>query len=120
MDIQEVTLEQIEVALYLSVSKELMGVKAEARLDILTDQIVVGVRGFVLGRTQSEVQVKFPSDWKQAIKERFAPKWILAKWPVQYSVYSMKAADIYPTFKPALPDHRVVVITTLNQTYFSD
>lgn len=28
--------------------------------------------------------VRFPKDWREAVKERFAPGWVLARWPVVY------------------------------------
>lgn len=30
-------------------------------------------------------EVKWPADWRQALKERFAPAWFLRRWPVKYA-----------------------------------
>jgi len=29
-------------------------------------------------------QYKWPKDWREAMKERFAPKWLKSRWPVKY------------------------------------
>jgi hypothetical protein len=46
-----------------------------------------------------------PKDWWQAVKERWAPKWFLKKYPVEYTVYTAKA--FYPDIK--IPDHQEYV-----------
>jgi hypothetical protein len=39
-------------------------------------------------------EYRYPSDWKQAFKERWFPKWLLKKYPVKYDVLIPKA--LYP------------------------
>ena len=46
--------------------------------------------------------VTYPADWWQAVKQRFAPAWFLARWPVELAVW--EPFVIYPEIK--LPDHR--------------
>jgi hypothetical protein len=41
--------------------------------------------------------VKYPANWWEAVKERFAPAWALKRWPVRYRVW--EPFVIYPQIK---------------------
>lgn len=44
-----------------------------------------------------EAQIwKMPADWKEAIKERFFPKWLLRKFPVKHAIFKLDVAVLYP------------------------
>lgn len=58
----------------------------------------------VAGRDITTV-VKYPADWKQAFKERWYPEWLLAKYPVQYTVYDARV--LYPSMY--IPEHQPYV-----------
>lgn len=47
----------------------------------LADEISHGVKS-------KEVTVKWPADWVNALKERFAPAWLLSRHPVRYNSVS--------------------------------
>lgn len=42
---------------------------------------------------------KYPRDWKQAFKERWAPGWFLRRWPVIYTEEVFDARLAYPDHK---------------------
>lgn len=44
--------------------------------------------------TQHLKEISYPSDWKEAFKERWFPKWLLQKFPVKYTRYDAKV--LYP------------------------
>jgi len=46
--------------------------------------------------------VKYPRDWKEALKERFLPWWAKRWWPVRYSYVVWEATVLYPLI--SLPD----------------
>ena len=50
--------------------------------------------------TQEDMVHKYPANWKQAVKERFFPKWLKKYYPVQYAF--VWAIHKYP--EVAIPD----------------
>ena len=44
----------------------------------------------------------YPKNWKEAVKERFMPKFLLKWFPVSYTTIEIRAVQLYP--KIALPD----------------
>ena len=93
------TLEKLQIGLEQIVSHELM----DGRVDMSTDNILLGVRMRLRGYIWSEqVEViKYPADWWQALKARWFPKWALRRWPVDYIVYDVRV--IYPDYRVAVP-----------------
>jgi hypothetical protein len=58
-----------------------------SRLSYITEGMILSLRTYVAGnQTHVEVgrNVKRPRNWKEALKERFAPKWYLSSHPVDY------------------------------------
>lgn len=58
--------------------------------------------------------VTYPADWWQALKERFAPAWFRVKWPVRSINVTVSARELFPNFKPALPDEASVLHMNVN------
>jgi hypothetical protein len=64
----------------------------------------------VYGRKHEPVQlIRFPKTWLDAVKHRFAPKWILDRWPVEFAEVSTALDEVYPEIEPSLPDHRAIL-----------
>ena len=42
-------------------------------------------------------EIKYPSNWREAIKERFFPLWLLRYFPVKYKVFNVHA--FYPEYQ---------------------
>lgn len=63
--------------------------------------------GMVRYAEQKCEPVIYPADWWQAVKQRFAPAWFLARWPAKMTIW--EPFVIYPDIK--LPDraHRVQI-----------
>lgn len=51
---------------------------------------------FVATQKLDVVEEKWPKDWLEAFKERWAPKWLLKKYPVQYKRMRVEAKAFYP------------------------
>lgn len=49
---------------------------------------------------QRQCMAEYPSNWKEALKERFAPAWALRRWPVRKTRIDMEV--LYP--EVALPE----------------
>ena len=50
-------------------------------------------------------EIKWPANWIEAIKERFAPEWLKARWPVEYRV--VRVYEMFPEYEwPAYEGHK--------------
>jgi len=58
---------------------------------------------------QRECIVEYPANWIEALKERFAPKWFLRRWPVLRSRVDMEV--LYPRIALPREQHTVKVRT---------
>lgn len=105
IDMKEIGLTKEKFKQHLQISKEMLNEVAD--IDCLVreycDAVVVSFQLHVLGRKNDEI--KHPLDWVEAVKERFAPKWLLKKYPVRYKTY--KVMEYYP--KIAIPREEAVI-----------
>ena len=40
--------------------------------------------------------IEYPANWKEAVKERFAPRWFKRRWPVKKITHRYNARILYP------------------------
>jgi len=69
---------------------------------VIADQIVIAVRGFMLGDELERVSASWPANWWEAVKSRFLPEWAKKRWPIRYERIMLEAKALYPKMK--LPD----------------
>ena len=55
-----------------------------------------------MGREIERIECRWPADWWEAVKQRWFPKWMLKRWPVQEEVRRLTARELYP--KVVMPD----------------
>lgn len=71
------------------------------------DEFARGIRATITGYIWSEKlgkhKVSYPRDWWEALKQRFAPRWLLRKWPVQFTIVVLEARALYPDFQCSVP-----------------
>lgn len=53
--------------------------------------------------------IRFPADWWQAVKDRFAPAWFRDRWPVRFTEVTASLAELYPHVKPCLTNESPVM-----------
>ena len=63
------------------------------------DQVVMRLVAMVPAQPTKPVSYKYPANWWEHVKERFAPKWFLKRFPVEYEIYSVEAKVFYPQIK---------------------
>lgn len=101
-----VTLEKLRYAVQVRLSENLIdaNVNIETMADWAANTIVLQVRGMFWTEEKpvEELEVKYPADWKEAVKERFLRGWLLRRYPVRYKVHVLKLKVVYPDFKPAV------------------
>ena len=59
--------------------------------------------------------ISYPLNWVEAIKQRFAPQWLLDRWPLRYRTHIITGTDLYPDCREAIEakmgqPYRMVVI----------
>lgn len=102
--IETVELERIKFGLMMGLSKEWMGASVEFRDDFFTNNVVMQAHGYLWGRTDELVEIKYPKDWRESFKERWFPAWMLKRYPVAYKTHRIDVREIYPDYRPAIPD----------------
>lgn len=101
--ISAITLEKIRFDIAQRIDKYVLDYKINV-IEAIGDNIEAFVRFTVAGERLPGKTIEYPADWWESVKERFAPKWARAKWPVKYKIHTIEFAVLYPNFKPKLPD----------------
>lgn len=111
---QTVELEKIRMGMQMFASKEMMD--ANVLVDCMGPQIKMFIEGAFLSEKKPvyEETVKYPMDWKEALKERFLPGWLKERFPVVYTTVKLRVLAVYPDFKPALREQRYVFLKELD------
>ena len=106
-----VTLERMKFIVLQYLNQELVDqfaiepeVEFTAHAYFMCDDIVLRIKQAVYGRTMERVEVKYPRDWWEAVKDRWLPEWAKARWPVKYQCHTLTATEFYPKIsEPRLP-----------------
>ncbi len=99
-NIKDIVLRVGQMAVQHSLEEWPFAERPEVRTDYIIEHMKLLVGLLVRFAEQPCEPVKYPADWWQAVKERFAPAWALRHWPVAYTVW--EPSVIYPDI--ALPD----------------
>ena len=97
-----VTVKQLEfVSSYAAsvVSRQQLkyAVDAHAHLAAEVDGLVIRLVAHVAGEKSAEpTVVRYPADWWEAVKQRFAPVWVTKRWPVKFNEHTMRHMITYP------------------------
>jgi len=78
-------------------------IDAQVDVEIHPDYFTIIGKGYLWGEEVAHEEVSYPKDWWQAFRERWIPKWILGRFPVEYRTVVMDAKLIYPKLRPSLP-----------------
>jgi len=74
------------------------------------DTIVTLVKGHVWGEFGGQREIRYPSNWIEAIKARWLPQWLRRFWPVRYEIIDVTAKVTYPNLRVSLPDEPHVIV----------
>lgn len=100
IDYRKVSLEKFKLVALQYLPEELL-CREEPSIDVsawsgyFSDQLVVRITKEIWGREMQEKEVRYPLDWWEAIKERWAPQWFKNRWPVDYVVERLTARELY-------------------------
>ena len=107
---QEVALRKLALGMEIALSPELVDLHVSCEQD-LTGMVRCRIHAYVWGESEPvrRQEVQYPADWREAVKERWAPRWFLKRHPVRYSVVVLEAVALYPKFRPAIAGQDCVI-----------
>ena len=98
---KEVLLQRFEYGVQVVLSRRMLrGVEVDIAVDRITEIMGYVVAGTFRVPGERLAEYRYPRDWWQAVKARFAPHWALARWPVAETVVEARA--LYPML--SIPD----------------
>jgi hypothetical protein len=107
-DIDSIELERFKFVVLAALDKH-FAISAEVDFsEHIADNITARVIQDIFGKTVEKLEIRYPQDWKQAVKMRFAPQWFLKRWPVIYNHEVMELRALYPSI-PDIPDHPYIL-----------
>ena len=111
-DYTEVALERFKRIAFKYITRELVNDFAiPAKVDIslhcsfMLDDLALRVRQDIFGKQLEKVDIKYPADWWQAVKDRWFPDWAKHRWPVMFTRHHVDVKALYPSM-PEVPEHR--------------
>lgn len=78
-------------------------------------EMVLSIDHYVATQQLERIEVKYPADWWQHLKQRWYPIWAIKRWPVKYTCQQMEAKALYP--KIALPNKDPYVVMRVMKPY---
>lgn len=102
----EVQLERIKLTFAQKMSNELLGAMVEVKSiadDFLKNQLTFVIQGYLWGESGKPQTIRYPATWWDAVKERWFPEWLVARYPVTYREYEINLNTLYPNFRISLP-----------------
>ena len=92
----------------LELSKD-FAIPAQVRMSLddrfMFDELTLCVRQDIFGKQLERVDIKYPADWWQAVKDRWFPGWAKERWPVMFTRHHVDVKALYPTM-PEVPNHK--------------
>jgi hypothetical protein len=76
-----------------------------------TERMVYQLRSDIWSEKFEGEIAKYPSNWIQAFKERWFPKWLEKKYPVKYTSKRSDFTVLYPRFRPAVSESCVTIMS---------
>lgn len=111
--VSEIILRRIQEGVEARVDVGTFAVMCDAAVDVyvedLGEQLIVELTRHVWCVDHGTKCAEYPATWWDAFKQRWAPRWWLARWPVKTTrrVFSFK--ECYPNFRQAMPRERIVM-----------
>ena len=100
---EEVILEKIKRASVVKFSKELIdGIDLDLDSDFMVDMYAFKAIEELLALKAGDRVIRHPENWKEAVKERWFPRWLKKRTPVKYKEY-----DVLVVFPDLLRKHPV-------------
>jgi hypothetical protein len=73
-------------------------------------QLIVELRAHIYGKRHPDKHViRYPENWWEAVKERFAPAWFRDRYPVRFVTITATLEEVYPELSAVLPEKHPVM-----------
>lgn len=95
MKLKRYLIEKVEIGIQWQIPRHvLLNATLDQALGYASDEILYRLRSYLAG-SKSETErvdqiIRVPLSWWDHVKERFAPKWFLKRWPIQYRTIEIK------------------------------
>jgi hypothetical protein len=124
-EIRKVNLEKLKLILYTRIDRAMMEgawpfverpeIQIADQDRFWEEAISILIVQRVAGLVRDRVEVIYPANWWEAVKDRFLPAWGKRRWPINYTRRVMIAREYYPDV--ALPDRNPQIALSLNGMY---
>ncbi len=97
-DIMEITFQRLQLCTqkHLPWGALRQATELSTYVDHQLEGMVLQLYASVAERENERVSCRWPADWWQAVKARFAPAWFLERYPVEFERRTLVASYIYP------------------------
>ncbi len=75
---------------------DMSGATIESFYRMATEDLVFAMKLHIWGRERDRRVVRWPADWWEALKLRFAPYWFTVRYPVRWHTTIITRHDLYP------------------------
>ena len=109
--IEEIQLEHQRLSAQIRIDKKAIRGRMEEDFakDLVRDQVVAMFHHAIFVKDYPKTHiVRYPADWWQAVKDRFAPAWFRDRYPVKFVTIEASAKMLYPDIEP-IPRQRGVL-----------
>ena len=93
----------------------ILAMPEEAQINLATEFFAEGMTSRLVAVLAGErirvLDVQYPADWTEAIKERFLPFWLKKRWPIRYKRLAWDIRVVYP--EVSLPAEVHTVLDTI-------
>jgi hypothetical protein len=114
MKLESIALEKVQFYARQTLSPALMQTaKLSSWIEPVTRDLCLQLEAAVYGRRVHEESRSVPLDWWEAVKQRFAPRWFLRRYPVRYRTFTLLAYHLYPGL--VFHGHRPVLHTMIRE-----
>lgn len=114
-DEREVVLHKLEYGVAAVLPKGFANqpyVEIQQVVNIIGQRVYLKICQDIAAQHLDRAEFDYPADWKEAVKERFAPAWLKRRWPVRYHHVMIDIEALYP--KIALPDEEYFIKVNRN------
>lgn len=122
METKSIKLEKFKYYL----TKKLYETLFESEVDLETvatfaaDEILINIKYAIYGEKLNVEYISYPQDWWEGFKERWFPTWLLERYPVKYTVHTIKFMVQYPEFRPAHLGQQVLTWMVEEETRYKN
>jgi len=101
--------------------KHALALSEEAQINLAAEFFAGGLTArltaVLAGEHVRVLEAQYPADWKQAVKERFLPRWLRKWWPIRYVRVGWDIRVVYPEI--SLPDEPHTILDAVPVREFS-